>query len=240
MMLAVGAGILASSPAFAGLTPLPAGSSGVTISQTDTFLGDVGAGYHVLYAYQVNVSNGPGLTSATLYADVIQTAGGTIDMAYQVTNTSSTATIDSMTLSDYSGIGVTSGVSVAGLDDPTAPLGTNFAMPTSPANPPNTAGRTSAPGAQISFTFSSVTLGDILPGMTSGIVLVTTPVNFYDTNGAAIVASTSTVIGSVGYNNVPEVRLTPVAVPEPGSMVLGSLALICGAGVYGFRRIRRK
>jgi hypothetical protein len=235
MMLAVGAGILTTSPVFAGLTPLPAGSASIPISQTDTFLGDVGAGYTVLYGYSSNVSNGPGLTSATLYADVIKTAGGTVDIAYQVTNTSSTATIDSMTLSDYSGI---SGVAVAGLADATAPAGTNFATPTAPANPPNTASRTSTPGAQVSFTFSGVTLGDILPGQTSGIVLVATGVNYYDTNGAAIVASTSTVIGSVGYNGVPEVRLT--AIPEPGSMVLGSLALICGAGVYGFRRIRRK
>jgi len=236
MMLAVGAGILATSPAFATPVALPPGSSAVAVPQTDTFLGDVGAGYTVLAQYSTNVSNGPGLTAATLYADVIQTTGGTIDIAYQVQNTSSTATVDTLSVSDYSSI---PGVAVAGLSDTTAPTGTNFLSPTPSPNPPDTAGRTSTPGATINFTFSSSTLGDIQHGQTSGIVLVVTGAKFFDLEGAAIVASTSTVVGSVGYNFVPEVRLT-AAVPEPGSLVLGSLALISGAGVFGFRRLRRK
>jgi len=235
IMLAIGACVLATSPAFAGPVSLPPGSSAVAVPQTDTFAGDVGSGYTVLATYAVNVSNGPALTDATLYADVIKTAGGTIDIAYQVTNNSTTATIDGLSVSDYSSI---PGVAVAGLSDTTAPAGTNFVAPTPTPNPPDTAGRSSTPGATINFTFASTTLGDILPGQSSGIVLVVTTANGYDLNGAAIVSSTSTVVGSVGFNNVPEVR--SLAVPEPGSLVLGSLALISGAGVYGFGRLRRK
>ena len=219
MMLAVGACAFATTPAFAGPVPLPAGSSGVAVPQTDTFAGDVGSGYTVLDAYSNTLSNGT--ADVTLYVNVIKTSGGTLDLAYQVTNNSSTATIDSMSLSDYSNVG---GVAVAGLSDMSAPAGTNFVSPTSPANPPNTASRTATPGATISFTFSSSTLGDILPGQSSGLVLVVTNSTSYDTKGAALVASLSTDAGAVGFNGVPEV--VAASVPEPSSLVLGSLALI--------------
>jgi hypothetical protein len=233
MMLAIGACIFVTTPAFAGPVSLPAGSSGVSVPQTDTFAGDVGANYSVLYTYSSTVSNGS--ADVTLYADVIQTSGGTLDIAYQVTNNSGSATIDSMSFSDFSNVG---GVAVAGLSDATAPAMTNFVTPTSPANPPNTASRTGTPGATINFTYSSSPLGDIMPGQTSGIVLIVTNSTTYDLKGAGLVSSLSTGAGAVAFNGVPEV--VAAAVPEPGSLLLGSLALISGAGVYGFRRVRRK
>jgi len=233
MMLAVGACIFATSPAFAGPVPLPPGST-VAVPQGDTFAGDVGTGYTVVAKYVDTLSNGS--ADVKLWVDAIMTKGGTMDFAYQVQNLSSTATIDSMSVSDYSNI---SGVGVAGLSDTTAPAGTNFVPPTAPPNPPDTASRTTTPGATISFTFASTSLGDILPGQTSGLVLVVTSATSYDLKGAATVSSLTTSAGSVGFNAVPE-ALVALSVPEPGSMVLGSLALISGVGVYGFRRLRRK
>jgi hypothetical protein len=236
MMLAVGACLLATSSAFAGLTSLPAGSSGVAVSQTDTFATDVGAGYTVLDAYSATFgTGGTPAFSVTLYVDAIRTSGGTIDLLYQVTNNSTASTVDSMSLSDFSSV---TGVAVAGLSDATAPAGTNFVPPTGTPNPPNIASRSGTPGATISFTFSSSPLGDIGPGQTSGLTLIVTGSTSYNLSGAATVSSSQGGGGSGGFNYVPEV--IAASVPEPGSLVLSCLALISGAGVYGVRRLRRK
>jgi hypothetical protein len=238
-MLAIGACVLSTSSAFATPVALPAGSSGVNVPQNDSFATDVGAPgtYTVLDKYSTTVSNGP--LTVTFYVDAIRTSGGTIDLVYQVANSaSSSATVDSMNLSDFSSV---PSVYVAGLGDMTAPAGTNFVTPTAPANPPNTANRSAVPGASINFTYAASSFGDIAPGKISGLTLIITGATNYDTKGAATVSSStpSPGGGSVGFNGVPEAFGT-AAVPEPGSLVLGSLALISGAGVYGFRRLRRK
>lgn len=239
-MLAIGACVLSASSVFAAPVYLPAPSSNVSVPQSDSFYTDVGpaGSYTVLDKYSTTVSNGP--LTVTLYVDAIRTSGGTIDLVYQVANSSlSTATVDSMNLSDFSGV---PGVYVAGLGDTSAPAGTNFATPgPGTPNPPNTANRSAVPGASINFTYSASPLGDIAPGSTSGLTLIITGSTDYDAKGAATVSSStpSPGGGSVGFNAVPEAFGT-ASVPEPGSLVLGSLALISGAGVYGFRRLRRK
>jgi hypothetical protein len=233
MMLTVGACILATSPAFAGPVPLPVGTSNVAVPATDTFAADVGGGYTVLATYKDTLANNGGVT-VTLYADAIKTSGGTVDILYQIKNNDS-APIDSFTVTNFSNI---PGVAVAGLTDTTMPAGTNFITPSSPANAPNTASRASMPGATIVFTFSGMSSQDILGGETSAIILVQTTSTSFDSNGTTTAASLGSGAGSVAFNDVPEVTLA--SVPEPGSLVMGCLALISGAGVYGYRRRRRK
>jgi hypothetical protein len=231
MTLAVGGLVLVNGTTFGNPVSLPPNSANVLVPAGDTFAGDVGAGYTVLATYSATVSNGGGV-DVTLYADAIKTSGGTVDILYQITNNGS-APIDSFNATNYSNI---PGVAVAGLTDTAGPVGTNFVTPSSPANAPNTANRASAPAATIVFTFSGVTSQDILSGETSAIILVQTSSTSYDSNATAVASSLGSGAGSVAFNGVPQVK--PASVPEPASLVMGSLALISAAGVYGFRRRR--
>ncbi len=230
MMLALGVGVLTTNLAFASPVPLPPGSTGVPVSQNDSFATDVGTGYMVLAAVSKSFSGGG--FSYTLYADAIRTSGGNIDLLYQVQNTGDSDTVDSMALGNFTNI---PGVAVAGLKD-TSISGTNFITPTSPANPPNFAGRSTTPGAIITFTFGTSAAGDILPGQTSGIVLVETTARAYDLDGSGIVTSLSSTGASGSVNGLPEAS----TIPEPSSLILGSLASIWIAGVFGFRRYLKK
>jgi len=235
IMLAVGAGVLSTSSAFAGPTPLPANSNNVAITQTDTFAGDVGGGYTVLKTYTNTLTNNNG-TTVTMYADAVRTSGGTIDFLYQITNSSSSpGAIDSLSVTDYSNV---PNVAVAGLTDTAGPAGTNFVPPTGTPNAPDSANRSNGPGSTITFLFSTSPGADLQKGQTSAIIFVQTTARNFDNSGSGTAASLNPSAGSVAFNGLPEISTS--AVPEPGSLVLGSLALICGAGVYGFRRLRRK
>lgn len=228
---AIGICVFAPRATFADPVTLLPGTT-VSVPQNDTFAADVGSGYTVVDQFSASMSNG-GL-SATLYADAIRTAGGTIDLLYQVTNNSASATVDGLNVTDFSNV---PGVAVAGLSD-TSIAGTNFVTPTSPPNAPNSATRTPTPGATIDFTFASSSLGDILPGQTSAITLIVTGDTSWDSRGTGTVTSLSTNNGSVAFNGLPEPTVGG-AVPEPGSLALGSLGLLSIASLCCYRRLRR-
>jgi len=227
MMLAVGAGILATNPAFATLTPLPTTIGGSEVVMTPGTSADLGTGYSVVTTNSYNISGGP--VVATVTVDSILLSGGTYDFLYQVQNTG-TINIDGLNVTNYAGYLT----SVDYLTDGSAVSGGGFVTGTQGSY---SASKT-PDGSTITFNFDVPgPLGaPLTPGTTSYVLLVATNAKGTDSFGsvtatASIGGNGSAIMGSI---------IEPAAVPEPGSLVLGSLALISGAGVYGFRRIRRK
>ncbi len=116
------------------------------------------------------------------------------------------------------------------LTDTALPSGTNFQTPTA-TGVGVTAGRPAA-GTPITFSFAT----PIAPGANSEVILVQTTATNYDTGGGVTAGAMTAGNGSTVFANVPEVAAG--AVPEPGSIVLGGLAMLIGASVYRFRRMR--
>ncbi len=233
MFMSLGAWALLAGSAMASSTGTMISSGSTNVSLTSgTFADYVGSGYTVVDKYAIPESNSLGLNT-TLYVDAIRTAGGTYDFAYQISDavTGQTApskdSISTLSVGNYTGVNPVYGVA---LTDTTLPSGTNFQTPTS-TGVSVTAGRPAA-GTPITFTFAT----PIAPGATSEVILVQTTATNYDTGGGVTAGAVTAGNGSTVFANVPEVSAG--AVPEPGSIVLGGLAMVIGAGAYHFRRMR--
>jgi hypothetical protein len=227
MMLAAVACVFPASPASAALVPLLSG--GTAAPTGGTVSSDLGASYTVVEATSYTVSNSPGLVAATIYEDVVR-VGSTYDFLFQVVNTG-TSPIDGLNVLNYDGYTT----SVDYLTNGSALTGGNFATD-------GTLGtiidNRSSDSSTVTFNFDVPgPLGtELAPGATSYVLIVATSATNTDPYGSATASAGVAGNGSAGVGGVFE----PASVPEPGSLVLGSLALISGAGVFGFRRLRRK
>jgi hypothetical protein len=220
MMLAIGACLSTTRPSFAALVPLADGSTAVPTGGTVS--GDLPS-YSVALTTSYLLTNGP--VAATIYAEVIK-VGSTYDFLFQVANTG-TSPIDGLTVQNYGSYAT----SVDYLTDGSN-LGGSFTdggLGTFNVN------RTSD-GSSVSFNFDvpGPSGTSLAPGATSDVLLVATTAPHYDELGTTTASATVSGSGSATIGFVIEPSAT--AIPEPGSLVLGSLALIFGAGVYGFRR----
>jgi hypothetical protein len=222
MMLAVGACLSVARPSFASLVSL--GDGGTVSPSGGTVSGDLGS-YSPVYTTSYMVTNGP--VTATIYAEVVK-VGGHDDFLFQVVNTGSVP-IDGQSVQNYGSYTT----SVDYLTDG-ASLGGSF---TSGGLGTYNVNRTSD-GSIVNFNFDvpGPAGTSLAPGATSAVLLIATNAPSYDKLGTATASATLSGNGSATIGFVIE----PAAIPEPGSLVLGSLALISGAGVYSFRRLRRK
>jgi len=226
MMLAVGACVLPATPAFAGLITLGPGGTATTAGGTVATDLDLPS-YTVVYSTSYSVNNGP--VMATIQADVVK-VGTTYDFLFQVTNTGSTP-IDGLSVQNYTNFTT----SVDYLTDGSAVTNGNFVDGTVGSNNANRTSDGSAVGFNFDVPGPPITALPV--GATSRVLVVATNAPGADLLGTAVASATTSGNGSASASFVIEPGLS--AIPEPGSLVLGSLALIAGVGAYGFRRLRR-
>jgi hypothetical protein len=227
MMLAVGACVLPATPAFAGLTSLTPGATVPTTGGTVATDLDLPS-YSVVYSTSYSVTNGP--VSATIQADIVK-VGTAYDFLFQVTNTSTATSIDGLTVQNYTNFTT----SVDYLTNGSAVTNGNFVDGTVGSSNANRTSDGSAVG--FNFDVAGPPITALPVGATSRVLVVATNAPGADFLGTAVASATTSGNGSAAASFVIEPGLN--AIPEPGSLVLGSLALISGAGVYGFRRLRR-
>jgi hypothetical protein len=227
IMLAIGACVLATSPAFAGPVPL---ASGGTVSPTGgTVSSDIGSSYSVAVTTSYTVSNSDGV-GATVYEDVVK-VGTNYDFLYQVVNTG-TSPIDGLNVLNYDGYTT----AVDYLTDGSTLSGGGFANGTLGTFSDNR----SSDSSTVTFNFDvpGPSGTELASGSTSYVLLVVTNATSYDKFGSLTASAGVAGNGAATTGSVYEPATA--SVPEPSSLVLGSLALISGAGLYGFGRLRRK
>jgi len=194
------------------IASLPAGST--LVANSAGTIGSVGASAVV----------------STLWQAVYQEPGGTLDFLFQIRN-DGTVNIDSFITADYGHGGGEFDTSVARLTG-TAPTG--FPGPGNGTVVPTSSSRTVSGS---SVTFEGFVLA---PGQTSQIFVVSTNALGFNKLGNAQVSGqviNGNNPGADTFLNTNEPSTTPL-VPEPASLVSGSIALLAGLGCFGWRRLK--
>jgi hypothetical protein len=211
----------AATPATAAiLTPGPGpGSSVLLFGGIPPFV-DTALPAVVTVASSVGQIGTPtGLVTATLTTEVLREAGGTLDFAYQVTNTSSLAeVIHRVTTINFAGwttdVGFTS-----------TPPNADFVVPT---NTLMTGADRGVGGATIGWQITpNLSSNGLAPGETSLILYIRTNATEYTTGSTFAIDG-----GIVSFDS-----FAPTAVPEPSSMAIAGLGALGLIG-YGIRRRR--
>jgi len=197
------------------ITALPAGSTLVETSFID--------------------SVGNSTVISRLFQAVYRESGGTLDFLFQVQNAANSVPITTVNTSDY-GSGLAPlfqfATNVASLN--TAPAGFTGAVNSGILS--TSASRT-ASGTTVSFD------GFILaPGQSSQILVVSTNATDFNRLGSSTASGqiqNGVNPGSDVFLNTyePNAPTTPI-VPEPASLISGSLAMLAGLGCFGWRRLK--
>jgi len=222
---------LASTPALAAVgTPLLPNTTVAPVPVVALPAGAIVAGSAGTIA-----SVGNNTVFSTLFQAVYrETATGTLDFLFQIRNDSPIGgtNLVALSTSDYgAGAGVfdTNAAQLSGA----GPAGFPVAVPAGTVS----AGNASRGPSGTTVTFDGFVLA---PGQTSQIFIVST--NATNFNQLGVSTASSQIIGgnnpgADSFLNTNEPTLNPV-VPEPASLISGSLAVLAGLGCFGWRRLK--
>jgi PEP-CTERM motif len=160
------------------------------------------------------------ITSGTVTTAVFKEGSGTLDFYYQVENDPTSASaVARITESSFVGFLTNVGFRIDG----SVTLGAPFVDGTVP--PPNTSlADRNVDGSVIGFNFTPPITGEILPGTTSNVFVISTDATMYKAGSLSIIDGGTQTLAA-----------WEPGVPEPGSMLLIGGGLLALAGIRRFR-----
>ena len=221
---------IAASPAVAAPISLVSGGAAVPLG-IGNIATDIVGGFTVVSGPQ-NLTLGPngnGTTTLLTIEAIRETLSGTIDFFVQERNNSTggaaAPVIASLGLTNYT----TFTVSVDNISD----VPTGFAAGSTIVAG---GGERGSGGGTVIFDFGPFgAWSNFTPGTLTNVMLVKTSATGFDSNGGAQSATVST--GGIVVGNVLE-PIVPTGVPEPGTLVLGSISGALGLLTLGARRLK--